>query len=148
MVWLSTVRDGGRRPHNVPVTDFAVVPGGRTRQALPALGQALTVLGFAAAVLVVVLVAQARDWSALAPALLPLPWLVAAALALRARPGHPGALLFTGFGAGHLIGFALTQQLALDPTLGGWAAWSFNLAGTLCYLLGFCSLGAFLATYP
>ena len=121
--------------------------GGRRTQ-LPELAAAVTVIGYAAAVVALALSVQARAWDAVMAVLLPLAWLVAASLAVRARPDHPGAFLFVCLGAGHLVGFALDLPVALDSGLNGWGAWALNLAGLSSYGLGFAALGAFLATYP
>ena len=88
-----------------------------------------------------------RDWGSVGPVALPFAWLVAASLAVKARPDHPGALLFVSLGAAHLTGFALALPVALDGSA-GWSAWTTNTVGLLSYGLGFTALGAFLATYP
>lgn len=115
---------------------------------LPRLAVAVTVLGFAAAVVCLALLVRENAWESLGPVLLALAWLVAASLAVRARPEHPGAFLFVCLGAGHLVGLALDLPVALDVTVDGWGAWSLNLAALLAYALGFAALAAFLATYP
>lgn len=114
----------------------------------PQLAAPLVLTGFAAAVVAVSFAVRNREWSGIAAVLLPVAWLVAAALAVRARPDHPGALYFVGLGTGHLVGFALAVPLAADQALLGWGPWWINLGSTLSYGLGFASLGAFLATYP
>jgi signal transduction histidine kinase len=108
----------------------------------------VTVVGYAAAVVALTIAIHAGDWGNLGPLMLPVMWLVAASLAVRARPDHPGALLFVCLGTGHLIGFALGLPIALDRTANGWAVWSTNLIGLLSYSAGFAALAAFLATYP
>ncbi len=112
------------------------------------LGQSLVLAGFVAGVVAVLSVVHAREWAGLAPVLLAAAWLVAAALAVQARPDHPGAVLFAGIGAGHLIGFALDLPVALDGSAHGWSAWALNLVGSVAYSLGFAALAVFLATYP
>jgi signal transduction histidine kinase len=123
-------------------------PGIAVRPALlPRAAVVITLVGYVAAVVVAAEIVQARDWGNVGPVALPFAWLVAASLAVKARPDHPGALLFVSLGAAHLAGFALGLPVALDGST-GWAAWATNVAGLLCYALGFAALGAFLATYP
>ncbi len=131
---------------NVAMTSLAA-PVAR-RGPLAACSVAVTVVGYAAAVVAVALVL--RDGAAwmLGPVVLPLSWLVAASLAVRARPDHPSALLFVGLGAAHLVGLALGLPLSLDRSLAGWGAWAVDLVSLLAFGLGFAALGAFLATYP
>lgn len=114
---------------------------------LSQLAVAVTLGGYIAAVVALALVAHAHAWESLPAVLLPLAWLVAASLAVRARPEHPGALLFVCLGAGHLTGFALDLPVALEP-VDGWGAWTLNLLGLTSFGLGFAALAAFLATYP
>lgn len=108
----------------------------------------ITVLGYAAGVVALTVAVHARDWVDIGPLLLPFMWLVAASLAVRARPDHPGALLFVSLGTGHLVGVALGLPVTLSPNAAGWGAWSANLVGLISYSLGFAALAGFLATYP
>jgi signal transduction histidine kinase len=114
---------------------------------LPRTAVVVTLLGYVAAVVVAAELVHARDWGNVGPVALPFAWLVAASLAVKARPDHPGALLFVSLGAAHLTGFALGLPVALDGST-GWSAWATNTVGLLCYALGFAALSAFLATYP
>jgi signal transduction histidine kinase len=114
---------------------------------LPRASVVVTLVGYVAAVVVAAEVVHARDWENVGPVVLPFAWLVAASLAVKARPDHPGALLFVSLGTAHLTGFALGLPVALAGST-GWSAWATNTLGLLCYALGFAALGAFLATYP
>jgi signal transduction histidine kinase len=114
---------------------------------LPRAAVAITLVGYVAAVVVAAELVHARDWGIVGPVALPFAWLVAASLAVKARPDHPGALLFVSLGTAHLTGFALGLPIALDGA-SGWSAWATDMVGLLCYGLGFTALGAFLATYP
>ena len=114
---------------------------------LPRTAVVVTLVGYVAAAVVAAELVHGHDWQNVAPVALPFAWLVAASLAVRARPDHPGALLFVSLGAGHLTGFALGLPVALGGST-GWGAWTTNTLGLLCYALGFAALGAFLATYP
>ncbi len=128
------------------MASVAVPAGGA--HLLPRVSVAVVVAGYVAAVVALAEVVGAGAPTLAPPVLLPLVWLVAASMAVRARPGHPGALLFAGLGTGHLVGFALGVPLSVDPSLDGWGTFGLDAAGLLAYGLGFASLGAFLATYP
>ena len=131
------------------MASVAVPAGGA--HLLPRVSVAVVVAGFVAAVVALAEVVGAGAWWLTPPVLLPLVWLVAASLAVRARPEHPGALLFAGLGAGHLVGFALGVPLSLDRSGSSWDGWGgfgLDVVALLAYGLGFAALGAFLATYP
>ncbi len=122
-------------------------PAGRV-SLLPRVTVGVTASGYVAAVVALVTAVRADALTLVGAIVLPLAWLVAASLAVRARPEHPAALLFASLGAGHLVGIAMGLPLSLDPSLDGWGPWVLNLGSLLCFGLGFAALGAFLATYP
>lgn len=112
----------------------------------------VVVVGAASAMILGAQVVRLDAPGAAAAAALPLAWLVAGALALRARPDHVGALLMSLVGATHLVAFALVAPLVaplgVRADAAGTAAWVTNLAGSVLFATGFAALAVLLAHYP
>lgn len=108
----------------------------------------VTLVGATAAVVLGGQVLRLGVPEAAAAAVLPLAWLVAGTLALRARPDHVGALLMSLVGASHLAAFALVLPLAQQDGPTGTVAWATNLVGSLLFAWGFAALAVLLASYP
>lgn len=144
MVNLSA--SGRRRPQNDEVSAAAVT----VRTAAPGRFAAwtVTIVGVTAAVVLAGQVLRLGVPEAAAAAVLPLAWLVAGTVALRARPDHVGALLMSLVGTSHLAAFALVLPLAQQAGPTGTAAWATNLVGSLLFAGGFAALAVLLASYP
>lgn len=104
--------------------------------------------GVAAAVVLAAVAVRGGLPTLLAPGLLPLTWLVAGAVALRARPGHAGAMLIALLGVLHLAAFALTAVLDVGGVPPGWSAWAVSTTALVLFSCGFAAIGTLLANYP
>lgn len=104
--------------------------------------------GAVAALVLTSQVVDPRSGSAAAAGVLPLAWLVAGGLALRARPEHRCALLMTAVGSLHLAAFALTLPLSRAEGPHGVGPWSVALLALLLFSGGFAALAVLLANYP
>jgi signal transduction histidine kinase len=127
----TTALAGGAGTRPVRVLAWALVVGG----------------GVAAAVVGAYVVELALGEAAVAGAL-PLAWLVAGSLALRARPDHVGALLMAAVGTLHLAAFAVTLPLSTAPAAAGPGPWTAALLASVLYASGFAALAVLLAHYP
>jgi signal transduction histidine kinase len=109
---------------------------------------ALVAVGLLSAVVLVLVAAGAGLVTVTVAAVIPVSWLVAGALAVRARPDHPGARLLTAVGSSHLLAFALSLTVGrqADPT--GWLSWSAAVVAGVLFALGFAALATLLANYP
>lgn len=145
MVILSTT--GAQRDQNERMTTPVLAAAARTRP-VRALAWTLVGGGAVAATVVASYVVRLGSGEAAVAAALPLAWLVAGALALRARPDHAGALLMTAVGALHLGAFAIGLPLSAWESPTGVGVWSASVLASVLFAGGFAALGVLLANYP
>ena len=145
MASLSTREAAGQQNERMSTSVVAVGP--RTGL-VRVLAWTLVVGGAVAAVVLASYVIDLRSGVAAAASALPLAWLVAGAVAVRARPDHVGALLMTAVGALHLGAFALSLPMSRLAAPEGAGVWSLNLLAAVLYSCGFAALAVLLANYP
>jgi signal transduction histidine kinase len=105
-------------------------------------------VGLVALTALAVLIGRTGTLDALAASILPVAFLVAGLLGVRARPDHAGVRLLLAVGATHLAAFALTGWVGAVAHPAGWTVWACTLIGDAAYLAGFVVLALLVATYP
>jgi signal transduction histidine kinase len=94
------------------------------------------------------LFSRTDDPGILAASTLPLAFLIAGLVGVRARPDHAGVRLLLAVGVTHVVAFAVTGWIGVSARPAGWAAWAGALLGDAAYLAGFVLLALLVATYP